>query len=310
LISVRVMKLNPLITEIKGNSLDDGHGIRTVVFFKGCPLDCVWCHNPESKKTAVEISYSAPDCLDCGNCRQVCDCGALDIANPFYINRAKCNLCFQCVEVCPAKALTRVGDAYAVDELLAKILSDKTFFDVSGGGVTLSGGEPALFPEYAGSLLSACKANGIHTLVETCGLFDFAKFEKWMLPYIDVIYFDLKIFDDADHKKFCQAGNKTILEHFQALHADAAPGKFELLPRIPLVPDITDTDENLTAMARFLSSLEIKQSKLLPYNPTWYPKNARLGLPEQPLLQNVNHWQSPGKIEHCKNLFRNHHIIV
>ena len=135
----------PLIMEIKGNSLDDGPGIRSVVFYKGCPLSCVWCHNPESKKASMEISFDANICIDCGSCRDVCPQKALARQNRFYIDRSKCTLCFLCVDACPSGALDKVGKTMYVDEIIKKILPDKPFFDTSGGGVTLSGGEPTLY---------------------------------------------------------------------------------------------------------------------------------------------------------------------
>ena len=143
----------PLILDIKGNSLDDGPGIRSVVFYKGCPLSCVWCHNPESKKSSVEISFDAETCINCGNCREVCPEYALDQGNPYYIDRNRCTLCFACVEACPSGALKRVGETMSIDRVLTKVLPDRPFFDASGGGVTLSGGEPTMYMEFTGQLL-------------------------------------------------------------------------------------------------------------------------------------------------------------
>ncbi len=126
-----------LILEIKGNSLDDGPGIRTVVFFKGCPLNCVWCHNPESKKKAIELSWDSKECIGCKSCIEVCRANAISVKNPYYIDRSKCTLCFECVDVCPSGALSRVGKYMTVNEIMKEILKDKPFFITSGGGVTL-----------------------------------------------------------------------------------------------------------------------------------------------------------------------------
>ena len=158
----------PLILDIKGNSLDDGPGIRSVIFFKGCPLSCVWCHNPESKKTGAEIAFDGGRCIDCGTCREVCPEKALSRENPFYIDRSRCPLCFDCVQACPSGALEQVGKEMSINEILEKIVPDKPFFEVSDGGVTLSGGEPTLFMDFAAKLLVALKQQKIHTLVETC----------------------------------------------------------------------------------------------------------------------------------------------
>lgn len=301
---------NPLILDIKGNSLDDGSGIRTVVFFKGCPLRCVWCHNPESKKQAVELSFSQADCIGCGSCRAVCPQEALNALNPNYVDRQKCSLCFRCTEECPAKALTRVGDSYSIEALMEKILSDKPFYDVSGGGVTLSGGEATLYPEFAGALLKRCRKSGVKSLLETCGLFGYDEISALMLPYIDQIYFDIKIYNRELHKKYCGAYNDIILQNFKKLSADAARFGFELLPRTPLIPDITDTDENLIEIADFLSSLRIKRAALLPYNPTWFPKGTKLGLADPPELAGFKSWQSSEKTSHCKQIFMDRNISV
>ena len=267
----------PLILEIKGNALDDGPGIRSVVFFKGCPLSCRWCHNPESKRTAVEIGFDPAQCVDCGTCREVCPEGALDRENPAYIDRKKCTLCFACVEECPSGALERVGRSMSVAEIMAGILPDKPFFDTSGGGVTLSGGEPSLFMEFTAELLAAVKKEDIHVLMETCGYFDPDRFMSLLYPRLDMIYFDLKIMDEAAHKKYCGVPNQRIKTNFlRLLKATRADGKV-LLPRTPLVPGITDTRENLEAVAAFLKQEEVKEAALLAYNPLWHDKTAKIG---------------------------------
>lgn len=266
-----------LILEIKGNSLDDGPGIRTVVFFKGCPLDCVWCHNPESKAFHSELSYAPDVCVGCGACIDACPTGALSVQNPSFVDRKACTLCFLCTEVCPSGALSRVGIPMGVDEVMGRILPDAPFFKNSGGGVTLSGGEPTLQMEYASRLLAALKGHGIHTLVETCGLFDLARFTKTVLPWTDVVYYDIKIFDTASHERFCGVGNRTILSNFASLSGLRGPGGFDLLARVPLVPGITDTESNLKDIAAFLAGLGHTRCALLPYNPLWGEKCARIG---------------------------------
>ncbi len=162
-----------LITDIEGNSRDDGPGIRSVVFFKGCPLNCFWCHNPESKKTEAELWWDREKCIGCGECIKSCPKGSISRENPFFINRDLCDSCFKCVEVCTSTALRRVGQEMSVDEIVRKVLRYKPFFDNSGGGVTLSGGEPTLHIEFTSALLKKFKKEKIHTLLETAGLFDF-----------------------------------------------------------------------------------------------------------------------------------------
>ncbi|MBT6340367.1 MAG: glycyl-radical enzyme activating protein, partial [Desulfobacula sp.] len=234
----------PLILEIKANSLDDGPGIRSVVFFKGCPLSCVWCHNPESKTLAPEISYDPNACVGCNTCIDICGKKAISSANPFFIDRNICDLCFECVDVCPSNALERVGIKMPIPQIVDKILIYRPFFETSGGGVTISGGEPCLNMQFLSQLLIALKAEGIHNLIETCGQFNLHDFKNLIYPYIDMIYFDLKIWDTRDHKIFCGIGNELILSNFKALQDLYLKGGQKLVPRIPLIPGITDTSEN------------------------------------------------------------------
>ncbi len=159
----------PLILDVKGNALDDGPGIRSVVFFKGCPLSCVWCHNPESKKALPELAFDAKTCAGCEGCLAVCEAGARSRRIPGYVDRRVCQQCFACAAVCPLGALAQVGPVMPVEGLVEKLLRDKPFYDTSGGGVTFSGGEPTLFMPFLSSLASALQAAGVSTLLETCG---------------------------------------------------------------------------------------------------------------------------------------------
>ena len=268
----------PLILEIKGNSLDDGPGIRSVVFFKGCPLSCVWCHNPESKRVSVEISFDAKICIDCGACRDICPKKALSRDNHFYIDRSRCDLCFLCVDACPSGALNRVGKAMSVEEIMKKILPDKPFFDTSDGGATLSGGEPTLYLDFTSQLLKSLKQNNIHTLMETCGFFDLNEFMDKVYPYLDTIYFDIKIINSVAHKKYCGTPNEKILDNFTQLLAVANKDGKILLPRTPLIPDITDTESNIRGIASFLKNMNIMEAALLAYNPLWHEKNDKVGV--------------------------------
>lgn len=294
----------PLILEIKGNSLDDGPGIRSVVFYKGCPLSCVWCHNPESKKATVEISFDPNACIDCGSCRNVCPEHAISKDNPFYIDRHQCNLCFLCVDACPSGALDRVGKTMSVDEILKKILPDKPFFDTSGGGVTLSGGEPTLFMDFTSALLRCIKQNDIHTLLETCGFFDLNKFMDLLYPHLDMIYFDIKIIDSAAHKQHCGVPNEKILENFASLAQKTVHDGKILLPRTPLIPNITDTEENIHGIAAFLKSLNITQAAVLAYNPLWHEKSNKVGV-EDPYKHSkaMTSFSENTVLERCRKIF-------
>lgn len=295
----------PLIFEIKGNSLDDGPGIRTVVFFKGCPLSCVWCHNPESKRAWAELSFDPKECIGCNSCLENCPNGAISRDNPFFIDRLLCKLCFSCVEVCPSGALSRMGLQRSVEEIAQIVIKDKPFYAVSGGGVTLSGGEATLHMEYASELLKTLKAEGIHTLIETCGYFDISKFEELLLPYIDVIYYDLKIFDPTNHQRFCGVANQRILSNYIRLNSLAQFGGFEIIPRVPLIPDITDTEENIRSIASFLKLHQVKKYELLAYNPLWHDKASKIGSDAAGVENEaLKSWMSLEKHKRCEEIFR------
>ncbi len=305
------MKKQPLILDIKGNSLDDGPGIRTVIFFKGCPLSCVWCQNPESKNAEVEISFDEKECIGCDTCLEICPEGALSRDNPFFIDRKRCSLCFDCVESCPAMALTAVGREMSRDEIVAVALKDKPFYDTSGGGVTLSGGEPTMFMDFAAGLLGELKSRGIHTLLETCGLFNLSRFKETLYPDLDSIYYDLKLYNPDEHVRFCGAGNEAIIENFIALHRMSAEGGVPVLARIPLIPGITDSESNLGSLANLLSTEGVHKVQVLSYNPLWHEKEKKIGV-ENPLSREepMTRWINAEGIERSKNIFRREKIEV
>jgi pyruvate formate lyase activating enzyme len=298
------MNKAPLVFSVKGNSLDDGPGIRSVIFFKGCPLNCVWCHNPESKSPDPELSFDAQKCVACDTCIQTCKEGALSRDNPFFVDRAKCTLCFECAKNCPSGALSRVGEEWTIDKLVAKVVRDKPFYDTSGGGVTFSGGEPTLNLAFLAELIAAIKAQGIQTLVETSGLFDLDRFAAAVLPHTDTIYMDIKLLDAGEHKHYCGVDNQRVLENFARLHEMSRSGRFEIIPRVPLIPGITDRKENLEAIAAFLREHGANQIRLLPNNPTWHQKCLTIGTEsafgqDSPMRQ----WLPQEKLEQCRNIF-------
>ena len=301
------MRKQPVI-DIKGNSLDDGKGIRTVVFLKGCPLRCVWCHNPESKDSNFQLSFDGDVCVDCGKCRRVCPAHALSKDNEFYIDRSKCNECLKCVENCPTGALSVVGKYYEDDELLDIIMKDKLFYDASGGGVTISGGEPTYNMDYFAHILKLFHDNGIDTQVETCGMFNYDNFVEKALPYLDHIYFDLKIFDEEDHKKFCGVSNKVILENFVKLNELLGRDPDKILGRTPLIPGITATEKNLNAISDYLLDNNIHNSFLLPYNPLWMKKNFKIGVRTEYNLPDK--FMPSSDVEKCKQIYRDKGITV
>ncbi len=288
----------PLLTEIKGHSLDDGPGIRTVVFFKGCPLACVWCHNPETIDPRPQLRHQAERCLDQGACREACTHGALS-GPPWRRDTTRCIGCGDCVSACTSGALTRVGYSLPVPQLLKQLLRYRPFFRHSGGGVTLSGGEATLYPAYCGELLSGLGAAGVHRLLETCGLFAWDRVARHMLPELEALYFDLKFIDESLHKRYCGQSNRQILANFERL-LDWRDTTHELRPRIPLIPGLTDRPDNLLAIARFLQSHGIRRLSLLPYNPLWQDKARQLGA--RPRF-GEQRWQSHSDIESARACF-------
>jgi len=263
-----------LILDIKRNALDDGPGIRTLIFFKGCPLSCVWCQNPEAKSLFKELYFDRDKCVECELCLNRCEQNAIDFDFKYRIDRSLCNLCGYCIDICPNDALKFVGKEYNIEELVKIILKDKIFFDNSNGGVTLSGGEPLYHIEYVHDLLLLLKNNDIHVCIETCGYYNRTKFNKLILPYVDLIYFDLKIYNPELHAQYCKMSNERIIDNFE----DLIKKNKEVLPRIPLIPHITDTDENLDELASYLILLGINKIALLPYNPLWLNKPEKIGI--------------------------------
>lgn len=297
---------SPSILEIKGNALDDGPGIRSVIFFKGCPLSCVWCHNPEGKKAAAEIAFDAAECIGCDACLKICPEAALSRANPRFIDRRRCMLCFLCADACPSGAISRVGREMSVDAVVNAVMKDKPFFDTSGGGVTLSGGEPAIFPEFASELLRRLKACGIDTLIETCGLFDFENFRRMLLPHLDAVYYDIKLIDDAGHRRFTGASNARILDNFLRLVAAARGTSLTILPRIPLIPGITDTDANIAGIVQFLARAGIRRAAVMSYNPLWRAKAQKIGADDPSGSDaGLTTWLDADRLARCRDMFLN-----
>jgi len=303
--------MKPLILDIKGNSLDDGPGIRSVVFFKGCPLDCLWCHNPESKRPGLEISYDAKVCIGCGTCIETCPKRAISKTNPFFIDRMVCDLCLKCEETCPSGALARVGREMTADEILSHVIADKPFFDTSNGGVTLSGGEPTFYMEFCANLAKKLKENGIHVLIETCGLFEIEDFTSKVLPHVDMIYFDIKLIDPDLHKKYCGADNGVILENFAELHKRFKAGGVPVLPRTPLVPGITDTENNMRAIGKWLAMQGEQKIQVMAYHPMWMEKNAKIGIKTpQDIGPSLYKWMDHDDVLRCKRILEDEGLCV
>ena len=266
----------PLIADIKRHALEDGPGIRSVVFFKGCPLRCVFCHLPETQDSRPEILFSTHLCLESRECAEACPEDAIHFDSSERIDRSRCNRCGLCVDACPGGGLRLVGKSYSVEELTETLLRDLPFYRHSGGGVTLSGGECTLFPDYLEALLKSLKHRKIHVTLETCGHFEWKRFQRKVLPYLDLVYFDLKFADPKAHEKYAGTSNHLILENLRRL---LRIGGVEVHPRVPLIPGLTATYDNLSSIVSLLFGLGARDVRLLPYNPMGLATYAALGRP-------------------------------
>lgn len=263
-----------LIFDIQRFSVHDGPGIRTTVFFKGCPASCWWCHNPESQSRRPQVLVLEGRCLDCGTCIEACPHGVLgENGGDGLEPRPVCQLCGTCVEACPSGARRMAGTRVTVREVLEEIVKDRLFFDDSGGGATFSGGEPLLQFMFLRAVLEACRVRGIHTAVDTCG---YAPRDHLMaiVPWTDLFLYDLKIMDHERHRTYTGVSNEPILRNLQAL------GRVHenIRIRVPVVPGFNDDLENMESTARFAASVAgVRQVSLLPYHATGRPKFDRLG---------------------------------
>ena len=284
-------ELKGYIFEIQKLSTEDGPGIRTTVFFKECPLRCVWCHNPESVQRKMSIQWYERKCIGCQICVKVCPHGALHMnSHGLHIDRDKCEGCGVCADECPSTALKKFGEWYTVDALFKEINKDKVYYEKSGGGVTFSGGEPTLQMEFLIAIAKKCKKMGIHTAVETCGLGTKKNYEK-LIPWIDLLLLDIKEIDSGKHKQFVGHPNENILENaiwFADLFSQE--GK-EIWIRTPLIPRYTATDENVKGIGEFIVKNlhnNIARWDLLAFNNLAKSKYERMDhewdLAEDPLL--------------------------
>lgn len=263
-----------LIFDIQKFSIHDGPGIRTTVFLKGCPLRCLWCHNPESQARKPEISFLPEKCIQCGYCARVCPSRGHLLENGGHTyDRTNCTACGACTRECWSKALERIGREITVEDALAEVMKDRAFYQHSGGGLTLSGGEPLLQFEFTRALLSAAKREGLHSVVETCGQTPGERYAE-LIPLVDLFYFDFKEADSALHREYTGVGNEAILENLRRL--DAAGAAFVL--RCPIISGLNDRTEHFEAIATLArESKNMKEIHILPYHNLGSAKAGRLG---------------------------------
>ena len=263
-----------LIFNIQRYSIHDGPGIRTVVFTKGCPLRCLWCSNPEGQSMYIELGYIKARCIGVEKCKakcvQACPFNALSIGAKngekitVEVDRSKCNICGRCTEACLWNALKVVGSWVKVDEVIKEAERDRLFYDLSGGGVTISGGEPLLQPEFTKAIATRCREINIHVAIETCGHAEYSVL-KSVLDCFDLIYIDIKHMDPVKHKELTGVTNELILENIRELLL-SEDYRRRVIVRVPIIPGYNDDPENISTTMQFISESGGRRIELLPYH--------------------------------------------
>ncbi len=263
-----------IVFDMKRYSIHDGPGLRTTVFFKGCPLRCLWCHNPESQKLKPQIVWYENRCMGCLDCYNACSFNAIDIKDAISIVEDRCTLCGDCIKACSTGALEIIGKEYEVGELVKEILKDELFFE-KGGGVTISGGEPFVQYEFLLALLKRLKEEKLHIALDTTG---YSKEKELIetIQYVSLFLYDLKLMDSKKHKRYTGVENEMILNNLEALDRNNA----KIAIRIPIIPTINDDNKNIKETAEFLSKLNnIDSVDLLPFHNMMADKYKRLKIP-------------------------------
>jgi glycyl-radical enzyme activating protein len=264
-----------MVFDIQKFSLHDGPGIRTTVFLKGCPLRCLWCHNPEAHEAGPEISFIPSKCVGCGVCVQACPQNGHAIASDgtHSFHRTRCRRCGACTETCYAKALESIGGEMSVAAVLTDVEKDKPFYATSGGGMTVSGGEPLFQFDFTLALLQEAKRHGLHTCIETCGFAPFERLER-LVPVVDLFLYDYKETDPARHREYTGVPPEVIVDNLVRLDRLGAKS----ILRCPIIPGLNARDDHFAGIAALANRLRnLGEIHLMPYHPLGHPKSARLG---------------------------------
>ena len=291
------------VFDIQRYSINDGPGIRTTVFLKGCPLSCLWCDNPESQANMPELLYLPSLCINCQRCVAVCAAGATSVGPKglIQIDRSLCQVCGKCVEACLTGARVIVGELMTVEEVFDVASKDTLFYRKSGGGVTCSGGEPTHQPEFLKAFFNRCQEAGLHTALDTCGLVEWETL-KSIIEHVDLVLFDLKQMDPKVHRDITGVGNEIILGNLEKVAKVKS-----VVVRIPLIPGYTDSKDNMEASGEFLSKIGITRADVVPYHQLGVGKYERLG--KQYALRDLDPI-SDERTEECIKILENYGLQV
>ena len=285
--------MKSLVTDIQRFSLNDGKGLRTTVFLKGCNMKCAWCHNPETISDKSQLMFYENKCIGCGKCFEACPTKSHKMIDGSHIiDKNTCVECGKCASICYAEALVMCGKEMSTEDVMKEVRQDKPYYENSNGGVTISGGEVLYNADFALEIAKKCKEENINVAIETNMFMNFDKIEK-LLEYVDFVMCDIKIFDNELHKKYTGVCNELILENIRKLDESGKP----YIVRTPLIPNVTDTEENIEQIACFVSKLEnMERYELLNFNPLGEAKYRGLG------VENAFEKERPKSCESLKKL--------